>query len=340
MAATLKYPLWSSTIGDVPPALLQELFGSDSIVNTQITTVGNGTLTAAALVGGQISRSGPTGPFTDTTDTAANLLTADGGDFVAGDTFLIRIKNLTAFPETITAGAGVTWSAVTVIPPFSVGNYFATLGGTQTAPTFAISHMGTFPAFLTGAVVSPTATALTTVGAGTITAAGIAGGVTLRSGSTTAFSDTTDIADAIIAAGFSSASAIGSSFTYTYVNNTVAVATLGGGTGVTVSGVTVVPPNSWAEYLVTYTAADTVTMVGIEQGYFPKSGTFAANGATPVTVSDARVTASSQIDITLKTVGGTVNPNGPHIVTITPGTGFSVNGAASDTSTYSYSIRG
>lgn len=340
MAATLKYPLWSSTIGDVPPALLNELFGSDSIVDTTITTVGNGTLTAAALVGGQVSRSGPTGPFTDTTDTAANLLTADGGDFIAGDTFLIRIKNLTAFAQTITAGSGVTWSAVTVIPPFSVGNYFATLGGTQAAPTIAISHMGTFPAFLTGAAVAPVATPLTTVGAGVITAAGFAGGVTTRSGSTTAFSDTTDTADAIIAAAFSSVSAIGSSFSYTYVNNTVAAATIGGGTGVTVSGVTVVPPNSWAEYLVTYTAASTITVVGIQQGYFPKNGTFVANGATPVTVSDARVTASSQIDVTLKTVGGTVDVARPNIVTITPGTGFNVVAAASDTSTYNYSIRG
>lgn len=339
MAATLKYPLWSSVIGDVPPALLTELFGSDSIVNTTLTTVGNGTLTATALVGGQISRTGPTGPFTDTTDTAANILTADGGDFVAGDTFLIRIKNLTAFPETITAGAGVTWSAVTVIPPFSVGNYFATLGGTQAAPTFAISHMGTSPAFLTGAAVAPVATPLTTVGAGVITAAGFAGGVTTRSGSTTAFSDTTDTADAIIAAGFSSASAIGSSFTYTYVNNTVAAATLGGGTGVTVSGITVVPAHSWAEYLVTYTAADTITMVGIEQGYFPKVGTLVASGATGTTVSDARVTAASQVVLTLATVGGTI-AGAPFLSAITPGTSFVVKAGASDTSTYTYAILG
>lgn len=339
MAATLQYPLWSSAIGDVPPALLNELFGSDPVANTTITTVGNGTLTAAALVGGQISRSGPTAAFTDTTDTAANILTADGGTFIAGDVFIIRIKNLTAFPQTITAGSGVTWSAVTVIPPFSVGNYFATLGGTAAAPTFAISHMSTTPTFLAGAVVSPSATALTTVGAGTVTAAGIAGGVTLRSGSTAAFSDTTDIADNIIAAGFSSASAIGASFTYTYVNNTVAVATLGGGTGVTVSGVTVIPPNSWAEYIVTYTAADTVTMVGIEQGYFPKSGTFIANSTSTVTVADARVTATSNIIFTLKTAS-TPGASVPAIKTITPGTGFTLAALASDVSTYNYTILG
>lgn len=340
----INFPLWSPSIGDVPPNLINELLGSDPIVNTQITTVGNGTLTAAGIVGGQISRSGPVAAFTDTTDTAAAIFTADGGDFVAGDSFQARIKNLTAFPMTVTAGTGVTWSAVKIIPPFSVGNYFGMLGGTAGAPTFQFFHMSTTPTFLTGAVVAPAATALTTVGAGTITAAGIAGGVTLRSGSTAAFSDTTDIADNIIAAAFSSTTAIGSSFTYTYVNNTVAAATLGGGTGVTVSGVTVVPPNSWAEYLVTYTAASTITMVGIEQGFFPKSGTFTAltggGLGNAVTVADARVTATSQILITLKTAAGTITIGGPYVNTITPGTGFTVINGASDTSTYAYAILG
>jgi hypothetical protein len=70
----------------------------------------------------------------------------------------------------------------------------------------------------------------------------------------------------------------------------------------------------------------------------PPSGTFTANGASTVTVANTAVTATSQIQITLKTVGGTVNPNGPTVITITPGTGFSVNGAASDTSVYNYVI--
>lgn len=339
----INFPLWSPSIGDVPPNLINEALGSGTTTNTSIATVGNGTLTAAALVGGQIARTGPTGAYTDTTDTAAAIVTALG-PFDSGATFTVRLRNSTSFPQTIAGGTGVTWSAVTVIPPWSVGTFFGTVGGTSASPTVTFRNTSVTASYSKSAISNPIATALTTVGAGTVTAAGIASGVTLRSGSTAAFSDTTDIADNIIAAAMSSSAGIGESFVYTYVNNTVAAATLGGGTGVTVSGVTVIPPNSWARYLVTYTAADTVTMVGIEQGYFPKSGTFTAltGGGTgnAVTVADARVTATSQILITLKTVGGTVSPGTAYINTITPGTGFTAVNAASDTSTYSYVILG
>jgi hypothetical protein len=68
-------------------------------------------------------------------------------------------------------------------------------------------------------------------------------------------------------------------------------------------------------------------------------GTFVANGASAVTVADAKVTASSLILIGLRTVGGTVGAI-PAVKTITPGTGFTVAGTASDTSTYVYVIIG
>lgn len=67
------------------------------------------------------------------------------------------------------------------------------------------------------------------------------------------------------------------------------------------------------------------------------NGTFTANGTTAVTVADTKVTANSSIVITLKTVGGTVGAI-PAIKTITPGTGFTVAGTASDTSVYNYKI--
>ena len=68
-------------------------------------------------------------------------------------------------------------------------------------------------------------------------------------------------------------------------------------------------------------------------------GTFVANGASSVTVAAASVTANSDINITLKTVGGTVGAV-PAITTITPGTGFTVVATAGDTSTYNFSIQG
>lgn len=68
-------------------------------------------------------------------------------------------------------------------------------------------------------------------------------------------------------------------------------------------------------------------------------GTFIINGVTPVSVADVNVTASSVITSSLKTVGGTVGAV-PAVKTITPGTGFTVAGTSSDTSTYSYQISG
>ena len=63
------------------------------------------------------------------------------------------------------------------------------------------------------------------------------------------------------------------------------------------------------------------------------------NGATPVTVAAASVTASSIIIPSLTTVGGTVGAL-PVVKTVTPGTGFTFAGTASDTSTYSFLIIG
>jgi len=68
------------------------------------------------------------------------------------------------------------------------------------------------------------------------------------------------------------------------------------------------------------------------------SGTVTLNGATPVTVTNARMTANSVVIFTLKTVGGTVSPNSPNVLTTTPGTGFTVGGTALDTSIYNYVI--
>lgn|SRR6185312_3868427 len=67
------------------------------------------------------------------------------------------------------------------------------------------------------------------------------------------------------------------------------------------------------------------------------AGSFTLNEATPVTVADSGVTAGSIIIFTLKTVGGTlVAGQGPNVMTITPGTGFTVAGAATDQSVYNW----
>lgn len=70
---------------------------------------------------------------------------------------------------------------------------------------------------------------------------------------------------------------------------------------------------------------------------YGSSGTFTCNGTSAVTVANSAVTANSLILVTLKTVGGTVGAV-PAVKTITPGTGFTIAGTASDTSVYNYRI--
>lgn len=232
-----------------------------------------------------------------------------------------------------------------MVSPTAPGARLVTPTGAELIPIIAagpISQVATAQSIadLAGATTQMAITALNTVGAGTITAAGIIGGVTARGGSqsNTAFTDTTATAAAIVAAD--AGLFIGRSWLYVYENTTDANATLAGGVGVTVSGITVVPGKSSAFYLVTYTDTNTFTMVGIGQTAAQgSSGTFTANGATPVTVTDSRVTANSAIVVTLKTVGGTVGAI-PAIKTITAGTGFTIAGTASDTSVYNYLIIG
>ena len=68
-------------------------------------------------------------------------------------------------------------------------------------------------------------------------------------------------------------------------------------------------------------------------------GTVTINGTSPITVAAPQVTGNSDINFTLKTVGGTVGAV-PVVQTITPGVGFTVIGTAGDTSTYNFSIQG
>ena len=75
--------------------------------------------------------------------------------------------------------------------------------------------------------------------------------------------------------------------------------------------------------------------VGIKSGANSLSGTFTANGVTPVVVATTAWDANCVAIITLKTIGGTVTTQ-PFVSSVTAGTGFSVTSAAGDTSTYNW----
>lgn len=77
--------------------------------------------------------------------------------------------------------------------------------------------------------------------------------------------------------------------------------------------------------------------INIKAGSDGKAGTVTLNGVTPVAVATTAFGAGSTVIFALKTVGGTVGAY-PSIKTVTPATGFTVAGTASDTSVYNWVI--
>lgn len=249
-------------------------------VNTAIATAGAGTLTAAGIIGGVITRTGPTAAFSDTTATAQQLHDTVPV-YVAAMSWTLYIKNTVAFNGTLVGGTGVTLSGNTIIPPNSIGQFLVTLTGVTTA---TVVGMGSSP--ITTKPLLQNA-AITTAGAGVLTAAGLVGGVITRSGPTAAFTDTTALATAIIAA-MPNAN-IGQSFEVQVKNMVAFAGTVTGDTGVTVSGIALIPPLSVGVFLVTYTAAATITMVGL--GSFPLCNMPPAHYTTIAT--DTTITAAA-----------------------------------------------
>lgn len=110
-----------------------------------ITTVGAGVLTAgvltaAALLSGLIMRSGPTGDYSDTTDTATAIL-AGIVNPVIGYTWDFTIVNGVAFAETMVAGVGITLAGVTANAASKVRKYRATITAVAT-PAITITGIG------------------------------------------------------------------------------------------------------------------------------------------------------------------------------------------------------
>jgi hypothetical protein len=297
--ATVGPMVAQTTTGDIAALAVTDT----PFVSTNITTAGNGTLTSASLIGDVIVRSGPSAAFTDATDTAANIIAAFPSAAPVGAANEVLIKNSTAYPMTLSAGLNVTLPATFIIPPFSTGWYAVQIAS---ATAVTILHLGTSSIATGSNITSPASTALNTVGNGTILAAsGFTSGITTRGGTqTAAFSDTTDTAAAIIAGCVQLVGKIGTSFVYYYVNATTWPATIGGGNGVTVSGITVVPAGMTVGYLITYTAAATLTMVGIGVTQ-NASGAYALAGSTSGEITVQAAAIAGQNTITLPAVTGT-----------------------------------
>lgn len=231
-------------------------------VITPLTTVGNGTITAAGIVGRITSRSGPVANFTDTTDTAANIIAALPASAAIGTSFKYDYINNTFNIATITGGTGVTVSNITTVNPGMAATYLLTYTAANTITMAGVSVQSA-----SGDVTSSPATfifvtsTVTTAVGTTLTASQLSGGYIIRSGPTAAFSDTTDTAANLIA-GYNlfGGVPIGTASYILIKNTTNFNETILGGTGVTITGGSVITPNSEASYLYTQTGANTVTL--------------------------------------------------------------------------------
>jgi hypothetical protein len=241
-------------------------------VSTPIATAGAGILTAAALIGGRVVRSGAPSAFTDTIDTAAAIIAALGTEAPVNTSWPVYVRNTTPFVETIAVGVGITLTGETVIPPNATGIFQVTVSSTAAVTVDGVG-------VITTDFTPPQANAaLTTVGNGTLLAAPIVGGVLTRSGSTAAFTDTTDSAANIILALPNSQ--VGQSWELSIVNTTAFPETLAAGAGVTLTGLaSPIPANSTGKFLCTYTAGAAVSMQMVSVAFN------AAGGADPATTA-------------------------------------------------------
>lgn len=89
---------------------------------TAVTTVGNGSWPAAAILGGIIDRSGPAGAYQDTPDTADNLIAACP-PLSVGDQFEFYVRNTVAFANTVQTAEGVELGSNTAIAASKVRKY-------------------------------------------------------------------------------------------------------------------------------------------------------------------------------------------------------------------------
>lgn len=157
-----------------------------------LATVGAGTITAAMLASGILQRTGPVGGFTDTTDSATNILAALAGGLPqgvlqAGTTWRFRYINTVAQAMTFAAGAGVVAGIGTLNVAASLTrDYLLTVLSTQLPVTLQsnttnASAVVTFvlPPGVSGFKIGPDPTAVNIQYGATVSGTGITAGTTV-----------------------------------------------------------------------------------------------------------------------------------------------------------------
>lgn len=118
------------------------VLGGESFSAGAIATAGDDTWLAEQIITGIINRTGPTGAYADTTDTAANIIAALGGGssdaaVVNGTSFRVMFRNTVAYAMTLAAGEGVTLgSGTTSCAASKVREYLFTVLNSSPRATF------------------------------------------------------------------------------------------------------------------------------------------------------------------------------------------------------------
>lgn len=221
-------------------------------LNTAITTVGAGTLTGAALAGTVVTRSGPTAAYTDTTDTAANILAALTSANI-GESFEVTIKNTVAFDCTLAGGTGMTLSGQTIIPGLSWGRFLVTI---------ATATTGTMQGLATGPLASLPDAKFTTGTAATHAAGDITGAKHVHY-TNTGNNATITTRTATQMFGDTPNAQVGQSYVLSIRNEHATGVTVTAGTGVTLTGTMTIANTVTRTFVVTFTSSTALTIQSI-----------------------------------------------------------------------------
>ena len=258
---------------------------------TALTTVGAGTITAAAMLSGGVNRTGPTSAFTDTTDTAAAIQ----GDWTGGavsNSFDLTYINKTAFNATLAGGSGVTLVGALIVPANSTAVYRVIWTGTSTLSMTELSVVSNTS--LPNALVTALNATTGSLPVGAITGAKE---VYLVSSNATPGAQLVRTAAQMLAD--TPNGAVGMSWKVRIINTGAGNFTLtqDAGNTVTITGDVVIPQDSWVDYVVTLTGAATATMqsVGNSQEDSLPAAKYTSINATVGTLAAGNITGADRV---------------------------------------------
>ena len=258
---------------------------------TALTTVGAGTITAAAMLSGGVNRTGPTSAFTDTTDTAAAIQ----GDWTGGavsNSFDLTYITKTAFNATLAGGSCVTLVGSVIVPANSTAVYRVIWTGTSTLSMTELSVVSNTS--LPNALVTALNATTGSLPVGAITGAKE---VYLVSSNATPGAQLVRTAAQMLAD--TPNGAVGMSWKVRIINTGAGNFTLtqDAGNTVTITGDVVILQDSWIDYVVTLTGAATATMqsVGNSQEDSLPAAKYTSINATVGTLAAGNITGADRV---------------------------------------------